>query len=232
MKLLYKISLAFNLLFIAVVVYLGFNGKKLIKNYVFDKVIKIRHEQKLSMFRATPVFKGAIIFVGNSITEGGNWSELFPEKNILNRGIGGDISVGVLARIDEIIRHQPSKLFVCIGTNDLAKGVERATIINNYKRILVQIKTQSPRTKIYVQSILPVGKDVIYGHNNEGIKPMNAEIEKMCSELQVTYINLYANFVDKTGYLNSEYTNDKLHLMGKGYLLWTKLIEPYVNESL
>ena len=57
MKLLYKISLALNLLFIAVVVYLAFSGKKLVKNYVFDKVIKVRHEQKLSMFRATPLPK-------------------------------------------------------------------------------------------------------------------------------------------------------------------------------
>ena len=178
MKLLYKISLIINLLFIAVLIYLAINGRELIGKFVFKYIIEVRHQQKVSMFRTAPVSTGAIIFVGNSITEGGNWSELFPGKNILNRGIGGDISEGVLKRLDEIIRHQPSKLFICIGTNDLAKGVEQAIIIQNYRTILQTVKAQSPATKIYVQSVLPVGKNVIYGHSNEKIIPLNTEIKQ------------------------------------------------------
>ena len=148
------------------------------------------------MFRASPVSTGAIVFLGNSITEGGNWSEMFPEKHILNRGIGGDISEGVLKRLDEVIRHQPSKLFICIGTNDIAKGVEQTAILQNYRTILETVKAQSPVTKIYVQSVLPVGKDVIFGHSNQKIVPLNTEIKKLCTEMKITYINLYPNFLN------------------------------------
>jgi len=230
MKLLYKISLIVNLLIIVIVVYLAFNGRKLAKKYVIKNVIAVRHEQKESMFRATPVSKGAIIFAGNSITEGCNWDELFPGKNILNRGIGGDITEGVLKRLDEIIRHQPSKLFICIGTNDLAAGIELATVIQNYRAILNEVKLKSPETRIYVQSVLPVGNSLIYGHKNEKIIPLNVEIKKLCSEMQLTYIDLYSSFIDKNDLLKPTYTNDKLHLMGKGYVLWKRLIESYVNE--
>jgi hypothetical protein len=47
---------------------------------------------------------GEIVFIGNSITEGGkNWSEKFNIPNIRNRGIGGDVTDGVLERLGEII---------------------------------------------------------------------------------------------------------------------------------
>lgn len=230
MKLLYKISLLINLLFIAVLVYLAINGKQLIGKFVFKYIIETRHQQKVSMFRATPVSIGAIIFVGNSITEGGNWSELFPEKHILNRGIGGDITEGVVNRLDEIVRHQPSKIFICIGTNDIAKGISQEVIIQNYRTILETVKARSPETKIYVQSVLPVGKNLITGHSNEKIVPLNVEIKKLCSEMKIRYIDLYPSFIDETGYLIPAYTNDKLHLLGKGYLVWKPLIEPYINE--
>jgi lysophospholipase L1-like esterase len=230
MKAFYKISLILNLLFIAVFVYLAINGKQLIRNFFFKYVIEVRHDQKVSMFKATPVSNGAIVFLGNSITEGGNWSELFPDKHILNRGIGGDISGGVLKRLDEIVRHQPSKVFICIGTNDIAKGISQEVIIQNYRTILQTVKVQSPETKIYVQSCFPVGKDVFTGHNNEKVRLLNTEINKLCSELNVSYIDLYPSFTDETGYLNPEYTNDNLHLMGKGYLVWKRLIESLVNE--
>jgi len=227
---LYKISAILNLLFIAGFIYLAINGKELIRNFFFKYVIAVRHEQKLSMFRAAPVTKGAIVFLGNSLTEGGNWSELFPDKQILNRGIGGDITEGVIKRMDEIVRHQPSKLFICIGTNDIAKGISQEVIVQNYKAILQIVKTQSPETKIYVQSLLPVGKKIITGHSNEKIVPLNAEIIRLCSEMKITYIDLYPSFTDETGYLNPAYTNDNLHLLGKGYLVWKGLIEVYVNE--
>jgi lysophospholipase L1-like esterase len=58
--------------------------------------------------------------------------------------------------------------------------------------------------------------------------PLNIEIEKLCNEMQVTYIDLYSSFIDETGYLNPAYTNDNLHLLGEGYLLWREIIKSYV----
>ncbi len=230
MKILFRISVAFNVLVIAGVVYASLFGKKHMIDFVAKNVIEISKEQKRSMFNVCPVSKGAIIFLGNSITEGGRWSELFPGKNILNRGIGGDITSGVLARMDEIVRHEPSKLFICIGTNDLAFGVENEVVIANYRSIIEKVKKSSPQTVIYVQSVFPVGKSPFLPHRNEKISPLNGEIKKMCSEMGVAYLNIHDAFTDNEGYLDSRYTNDQLPLTGAGYLVWKDVIEAYVNE--
>lgn len=230
MKAIYKISLILNAIILLVFAYFALNFKDLAKDFISKNIIEVRYQQKLSMFRATPVKNGAIIFLGNSITEGGNWRELFDNNNILNRGIGGDITEGVLNRIDEIIRHQPSKLFICIGTNDLAKGIQNAIIIQNYQSILETIQKESPTTQIFVQSILPVGERVIFQHSNEKIIPLNQEIKSLCNKLNVQYIDLYEDFTDVNGHLNIDFTNDNLHLLGAGYEFWKTKIIQYVNE--
>jgi lysophospholipase L1-like esterase len=225
-----KVLLGILLFLFAAGLLLFLFGRPWIKGFIHTKVMVPRHQQLISMFEACPVAEGAIIFVGNSITEGCHWSEMFPGKTILNRGIGGDISGGVLARMDEIIRHQPSKLFIDIGTNDLAIGKSNAKVMANYRAIIQKVQTESPNTKIYVQSILPVGRNVFYGHDNIKIPPLNAEIKQMCDELQLTYIDLQPIFADSEGYLDERFTNDKLHLLGAGYLVWKELIEPLVME--
>lgn len=175
------------------------------------------------MFRATPISKGAIVFVWNSITEGGNWDELFADKVLLNRGIGGDVTEGVLNRLDEIIRHQPSKYFICIGPNDIAKGLTQEEMLSNYTQILESLKLKLPDTKIYIQSILPLCEKVIFGHSNNRIVPLNKALKKLSSDFNLIYIDLHPFFIDKNGSLKAEYTNDKLHLLGGGYLMWKKL---------
>jgi hexosaminidase len=230
MKTIFKISIAFNLLIIAGILYLAVKGRDHVEQFLAKNILDVRHEQMLSMFRACPDTKGAIIFLGNSITEGGNWEEIFQLDNILNRGIGGDVTAGVLARMDEIVRHEPSKLFICIGTNDLARGVEIPDIIANYHAILETVREASPETVIYVQSVLPVGEKVFFGHNNDKIKSLNEEIKKMCAKKQITYIDLHPLFAGPNGYLDSQYTNDELHLLGGAYLLWKDKIAQYVYE--
>lgn len=145
MKLLYKISLIVNLLLIAGCIYLAINGKQLIRDYFFKYVIEVRHQQKLSMFKATPVSNGAIVFVGNSITEGGNWSELFPDKHILNRGIGGDVSDGVLKRLRQIVHGNPKlepglRFFVNSSLAEALSAVDDFMLLSPEQRYLKFVK--------------------------------------------------------------------------------------------
>src|SRR5690606_5364575 len=123
-------------------------------NYIFSG-----YTEQLAQFRKMPVLPNAIIFIGNSLTDAGRWNDILPELPVLNRGISGDISYGVLARLDEITRHQPKKVFLMIGVNDLKRGVPTANIIENYTRIVRKIKQDCPKTQIYLNSILPVNPD-------------------------------------------------------------------------
>src|SRR5690606_14793819 len=120
-------------------------------NYVFSG-----YTDRVAFFNKMPVKKGAVIFLGDSLTEAGRWEDIAPELPILNRGISGDISFGVVARLEEIIRHQPKKVFLMIGVNDLKRNVPAAMIIANYHKIIKRIQQESPKTQIYLSSLLPI----------------------------------------------------------------------------
>ena len=47
---------------------------------------------------------------------------------------------------------------------------------------------------------------------------------------KVKYIDLFTHFVDDNGQMKPEYTNDGLHLLGKGYMLWKEIITPYLKK--
>ena len=54
----------------------------------WTQAMNSHYSRRVSHFNNLPVKKGAIIFIGDSITEQCNWSELFDNPEILNRGIG------------------------------------------------------------------------------------------------------------------------------------------------
>ena len=59
-------------------------------------------------------------FLGNSITEGAkSWNKRLNQRNLVNRGISGDITEGMLERLGEIYYYKPSSSFILIGINDL-----------------------------------------------------------------------------------------------------------------
>ena len=95
------------------------------------------------------------MFLGDSITEGGAWAEFFESRVTRNRGISGDTTSGVLARLHQINRFKPSSIFLMIGTNDISFGVAEDEIVENILTIVDLIGTSSPDTKLFIQSILP-----------------------------------------------------------------------------
>ena len=54
----------------------------------------------------------------------------------------------------ETISHNPKKIFFLIGTNDL-KSLSDELIILKYPELLEEAINIAPKSKIYVQSILP-----------------------------------------------------------------------------
>ena len=191
------------------------------------------YEQKKTTFEMLPNDKDEIIFLGNSITEGCEWNELFADNRIKNRGISADVAEGVLLRLDEVTESKPLKIFLMIGINDLAFGYSIEEILQFYNKILNKIKKDSPNTKTYIQSVLPVnesfGKFSKHNTLSDEIIKLNSELQKFAETSELIYINLHDSFL-LNNRLNPEYTNDGLHLTGKGYLLWKKLVENYMKD--
>ncbi len=192
--------------------------------------------QRASLFESLPITSKDIVFLGNSITNGGEWCELFNNKHVKNRGISGDITMGVYDRLNPILKGKPVKIFLLIGINDVARGTSADTIVKRIGMIVNKVKKDSPRTKLYLQSVLPVN-DYYHMFNDhtsrwQVVKQINDQLVKLSEKEHLNYIDLYSYFVDQeTGKMNIEYSNDGLHLLGKGYLLWRDVVLPYVKEK-
>jgi hexosaminidase len=199
-----------------------------------DSIFSTYYQQRVSHFETLPQTTGDIIFLGNSITDGAEWAELFNDIHIKNRGISGDITAGVIHRLDEITNRKPAKVFLLIGVNDLARNTSTDSIVKNILLIADYIHQQSASTKLYVQSILPVnnfyGKFSTHTNKGEQIKTIDAQLKATANSHGYTYIDLYSSFADENGKLKANLTNDGLHLKGKAYLIWKHILYPYVYD--
>lgn len=186
------------------------------------------YEQKVTLFRWLPKIKRSIVFLGDSITDIGEWSALWNDSKILNQGISSDNSFGVLARLDAATSLQPQKLFIMIGINDIARNMPDEVILSNYKKIVDLVKAASPQTKIYIQSILPTNGSFTqfarHQKKDAHIRAVNDGLKILAVNSGSTYVDLYSKFLDSNGQLSTAYTNDGLHLTGTGYLLWKKIL--------
>ena len=182
---------------------------------------------RVGHFKSYPNHKKDIIFLGNSISLGTEWQELLQNKRVRNRGISGDISFGVIERLQEITEGHPKKVFILIGINDIARGIPDDVIVNNYKRIIHQIKNESPRTEIHFQTLLPVNNE--YGDRNhfnkdEHIQNVNAKLAQLAREEEINLNDLHPYFLNEDKKLDKQYTYDGLHLNAEGYRKWASIL--------
>ncbi len=208
--------------------YLNFHDDWGKKNYL--KLVK--------EFKLSPLNKGEIIFLGNSITaEGKDWNIRLNNSYIRNRGIGGDTTDGIIARTDEIIFSNPKAVFLLIGINDLYNNTieipSSSYIANNIIKIAKKIKAGSSDTKIFIQTLLPISKKKSrrnYKLYNANIKDINRVIIENKNQNLYSVIDLFSLFVNDKGQLKKDLTYDGLHLNNKGYIVWSNYIKPIIDS--
>lgn len=189
------------------------------------------YHHRAQHFERLPERLGSIIFLGDSQTEQGEWHELFGDKpEVLNRGISGDYTEGLLERLPEILRHKPLKVFLLIGVNDLAFGNSVPEIETAYRAIVQKIRAESPDTELYLQSLLPVNNDVRrVGVKNAKVLEVNSRIAQIARDFALPFLDIATPLKDADGDLAAKFTEDGLHLNGLGYVVWKKEIERFVK---
>ncbi|WP_413279176.1 GDSL-type esterase/lipase family protein [Floridanema evergladense] len=181
-----------------------------------------------SLFEIMPQSRNDIVFLGDSLIERCEWSEIFENPNIKNRGIGGDNVYGMQKRLYQVTANRPKKIFIMIGINDIISNQKLEEIVRKYRITLANIKKASPRTEVYIQSVLPVNSRFKQPVDNNLILRLNEELEVLAGEFNYQYIDLYSFFaIDNE--LAYRYTNDGIHLNGEGYAVWKEIIKNYVN---
>ena len=195
-----------------------------------------KYVEQVAKFKADPKSKKDIIFLGNSITAGTDWAKLLDLPQARNRGISGDITFGVLERLQDVIDGKPAKVFILIGINDISRNIPDSVILRNYKTMIARIRKGSKKTKIYFNTLLPVNAAFNKFKNHYGkeehILWLNDEIRKFTAK-NVTVIDLYPNFTDQDKHLRAELTKDGLHLIPAGYQVWVDFLKRsgYLTEK-
>jgi lysophospholipase L1-like esterase len=184
---------------------------------------KTHYPERIAVFKADPLNFHEIVFIGNSITEQGeDWAAKIDNPKGRNRGIAGDTSDGILARLNEITFYKPEKVFLLIGINDLFHNPnDGQKIHDNIVNIIDEIQLKSPDTEIFVHTVLPTTTDSLITKINN----LNALLENSASSKSYTFINIHQRFTDINGKMNMQYSTDGVHLNDQGYEIWSEIIK-------
>jgi lysophospholipase L1-like esterase len=181
------------------------------------------------LFALSKIDAAAIVMLGDSLTEGGPWRELTGCPSIVNRGIGGDTTKGVLGRLDDVLKLQPRAVFLMIGVNDISLGIPKEATIHNLRAILDRLESNGTRT--FVSHVLPVTAGYRKRRMNEEISALNVAISKLVAgRSHLTTIDLRPLLRDADGNLGEEFSYDGLHLSPRGYEVWRDAIAPAIAE--
>lgn len=189
------------------------------------------YTHRKTLFEKLPERPGVVMMLGDSQTALCEWQELLGDSaRVLNRGISGDYVDGVWARLDEVLRHKPLKIFLLVGVNDLFFGKKPEAVEARYREIVQKIRRESPDSELILQSVLPLngGMRSLPAGNAE-IQALNARIAQIAKDYALPYVDLYSQLTDASGNLSTRFTDDGIHLNGTGYLVWKKEIETYLK---
>lgn len=189
---------------------------------------RMHYPERIAEFKDDPLVLNDIVFLGNSITEqGGDWGLRLNNAKARNRGIAGDTTDGVLARLGELIYFKPEQVFILIGINDLFRGdMTSEKVFNNIVSIVNTIHDGSPKTKIFVHTILPTNSKGL----KEKIQLTNLMLANSESKQPYELIALYDEFATEDDLMNMELSVDGVHLNDNGYAIWVEKIINLIHK--
>jgi lysophospholipase L1-like esterase len=179
--------------------------------------------------------QGAIVFCGDSLT--GNWKDMakaFPKYKVANRGIGGDVSRGLLFRFQEdALDLNPKAVVILVGTNDLTAHGSPADTVSNLAQMIAMAQKKNPDLPVILCTTPP--SDNPKAPTKPGARQdLNARIAKLAGEQKnVTLCDLYPVMAEADGKPVAEYfASDRLHLAAPGYAKWSQTITPLLDKVL
>jgi lysophospholipase L1-like esterase len=166
-----------------------------------------------------------IVFLGDSITAGGDWAAWFPEHNTVNQGANGQTTDDVLARLDAVVELSPDEIVLLVGTNDLGTRQNVEHLVRNVQSILVDLRRDLPGARMLVQSIMPRGREFA-----ERIQQANIHLRQFSATVHAQYLDLWPALALDDGELNPQYSDDRLHLNAAGYEAWLAELRPALER--
>ena len=203
----------------------GLPGQGPIRRY--DWFQKLWRERRSQWANERVQDKGAVVFLGDSITQGwgGGLGAAFPGVKVANRGISGDTTRGVLIRLrEDVLVLDPAAVVLLVGTNDLEEGAPPDVIASNLKLIL-QALEQKPQTRIVLCLVFP--SSASKKRPAEQIKALNAlYLAAVKNDRRVVPLETWTLFADASGDARPAEFPDLLHPNEVGYARWAAALRP------
>lgn len=191
-----------------------------------------------------------IVFFGDSLTFGYglhskdrfvNIIKSQKEFNIVNKGVNGDTTTGLLSRIDkDVISISPDICSLLIGTNDFLSRRNVNYVYDNITFIIKELKLNNITPIVCVPPPIDSNlatklwsKDINYTEVNLKIDKLKSKLYNFCKINNYIFIDFFS-LISKTNN-NSSLFIDGIHLNPKGNLLlsdyWIKNFNQYKNMS-
>jgi lysophospholipase L1-like esterase len=171
-----------------------------------------------------------VVFLGDSITEGWRLNEYFPGRDLVNRGIGGQIVGEMLGRVEaDVIALKPGAMLLLGGANDIARGVPLDIVENNLKAIAEL--AHSHGIKPMLASVLPVSGEMALDHPSETILALNQWIANLCRERGYIYVDYFSAMTDPSGRLRADLSDDGLHPNSLGYRVMSPIALAAIDKA-
>ena len=180
--------------------------------------------------------ENTIVMLGNSLTENGkNWAERLGYDEVVNRGIIGDNTVGMTERLCQITPHHPKVIFLMAGINDMVNDNPAINVANRVISLIDSIRTQSPRTRLFVESLLPInesnGRWRTLAGRTDDIPVANMYIRAYCESKGIPFVDLFHLMTyPNSNTLREELSHDGLHITEAGYQIWQKELKKQLDK--
>ncbi len=205
----------------------GLPGTGPIRRY--DWFRKLWHERRTAWATRVQQDQGAIVFLGDSITQG--WHDdldgMFPELKTANRGISGDTTRGVLIRLqDDVLALHPRAVVLLIGTNDLDEaGGNPWEVASNIRLIVDRLREHNAAMPVVICQVMPSS------HRKNRPANLIRRINQLILELtadqpQVTVVDTWKLFAAPDNDAPADLFPDLLHPNNAGYAKWAAALRP------
>jgi lysophospholipase L1-like esterase len=209
--------------------------------------------------KSRPADPGRVVFYGDSITDLWKLDEYFPGKPYVNRGIGGQTTPQMVARMyADVIDLKPSAVVLLAGTNDIARntGPMTAEMIEQNFMAITEL-AQHHNIKVLLCSVTPVSdypflaaqnrpqppptpggrggfprQRMTVGRPPADILKLNAWMKDYAKKVNAIYVDYFSALVDEKGWMKDGLANDGLHPNAEGYKIMAPIVAAALKQAL
>lgn len=167
----------------------------------------------------------SIAFVGDSITNHGDWEAWFPDREVFNFGVSGDTTDDLIARLEAVVEAKPASIALLIGTNDLGRRQSVEHLVRNVEFLLVTLRRELPGTRLLLQSVMPRGREFA-----EQLADANRHLRQFSSSVNAQYLDLWPALSSDGAEIDVRFSDDELHLTEAGYQAWLAELKPALER--